>query len=186
MTLNRWGIPGVGYLDRGKNRPKLLYIYQSRYLLMFNSLLDLFSNIRLQFVWNYTVEMLLSAFLQVSPHGELVLPGSSPLDCWHWGCRRIRGEISLPSPFLHPSLPLFLRSVTVRSWPAGPPRTTMASLTSPPSILMDLTCQVKVTVKLASVLLGDDHKVCHWISRFLLNLIQLTNPLEPVLTDAAC
>ena len=28
--LNRWGIPGIGYLQRGKNRPKLLYIKDSR------------------------------------------------------------------------------------------------------------------------------------------------------------
>ena len=27
---NRWGIPGIGYLQRGKNRPKLLYIKDSR------------------------------------------------------------------------------------------------------------------------------------------------------------
>lgn len=31
-----WGIPGIGYLQRGKNRPKLLYIKDSRDLLMEN------------------------------------------------------------------------------------------------------------------------------------------------------
>ena len=72
--------------------------------------------------------------------------------------------LEVKSPSLHPSsIPSspFLRFVTVRSRPAGHLTTTMASLTSPPSILMDWTCQVKVTVKLTSILLGDDHKVCH-------------------------
>jgi len=31
-----WGVPGIGYLQRGKNRPKLLYIKDSKSLLMEN------------------------------------------------------------------------------------------------------------------------------------------------------
>ena len=45
----RWGIPGIGYLQRGKNRPKLLYIKDSRH---FDS------------IWKFTKSLVLSRLWQ--------------------------------------------------------------------------------------------------------------------------
>ena len=66
----RWGIPGIGYLQRGKNRPKLLYIKDSRHVV---AIWNLSKSSKLKECWFCTMDL----------DQPLFCPGTLSFAAWH-------------------------------------------------------------------------------------------------------